>query len=86
MSASTTVDCPDCAAPLILAEFSAWGASANFVSIVCGGCGSTVTYPTTWDGAVDVSGAPIGRGVHGTTREARESEVLLSRPTLEEPT
>jgi hypothetical protein len=86
MNPSTTVNCPDCAHPLVLSEFTLWGAQANLKSIVCGECGSPVTYPTSPDGSLDVTGAPIGRGVHGTTREERLSEVLLSRPTLEQPT
>lgn len=84
MEATTTVNCPDCAHPLRLSEFTPWG-EANLKCIVCAECGSAVTYPTSPDGSVDVSRAPIGRGVHGTTREARESEVLVSRPTLEQP-
>lgn len=85
MNPSTTVDCPDCAHPLILSEFTSWGAQTNFKSIVCGQCSSPVTYPTSPDGSIQVTRAPIGRGVHGTSREAREGEVLLSRPTLEQP-
>jgi ribosomal protein S27E len=79
----STVNCPDCARPLVLAEFVVWGAS-TFKTTVCAGCASTVTYPSTADGLIDVSGPPVGRGVHGTTREERGREVLLSRPSLEQ--
>ena len=85
MDNTLTVNCPDCAHPLRLSEFTPWG-EANLKSIVCSECSSAVTYPTSPDGSVDISSAPIGRGVHGTTREARGAEVLVSRPTLEQPT
>jgi ribosomal protein S27E len=80
----TTVDCPDCAHPMVLSEFLIWGAQGTLKTLACAECGSTVTYPTAPDGALDVSHAPIGRAVHGTTREERAMETLASRPTLEQ--
>ena len=84
MDPIATVKCPDCAHPLVLAEFRPWAAQTFFKSIVCGQCGSTVTFPSYPDGSVNATGPPFGRGVHGTTREARGMEVLLSRPQLEQ--
>jgi len=78
---TATVNCPDCAQPIPLDGFADWGAQTMFKSAVCPGCETTVTYPSTSDGLVDVTRAPIGRGVHGTTRASRETEVLASRPT-----
>jgi len=82
--ATTTTKCPDCPRLLPLDEFVLWGAHTEFKTIVCPGCGSTVTFATSADGSVDTSHAPLGRGVHGTTREGRQLETLLSRPRLEQ--
>jgi hypothetical protein len=81
---STTVDCPDCAHPMMLREFLVWGAQGTLKSLGCVECGSTVTYPSAPDGSLDISHAPIGRAVHGATREERALETLASRPTLEQ--
>lgn len=78
-----TVDCLDCAHPIPLDAFVAWGAQQILKTTACSECGSTVTYPSRPDGSLDTTRAPVGRGVHGTTREARAMEVLLSRPNLE---
>ena len=67
-----------------MAEFSIWGAQLVLKSATCACCGSTVTYPMAADGSLDTTHAPIGRAPHGTTREARATEVLASRPRLEE--
>lgn len=80
----TTVACVDCAHPIPTRDFVNWGTQAMWKTTACKGCGSTVTYPSAPDGSLDTSHAPIGRGVHGTTRAAREMEVLASRPTLEQ--
>jgi len=82
---STTVNCPDCAHPVPIGDFVDWGAQTMFKTNACAKCGSTVTYPSAPDGSLDTTHAPIGRGVHGTTRTAREREVLVSRPSLEQP-
>lgn len=79
-----TVNCPDCAHPIAHDEFVDWGAQTMFKTAVCAECGTTITYPTSADGQLETSRPAVGRGVHGTTREARLSEVLLSRPTLEQ--
>ena len=81
---ATTVECPDCAHPLVLSEFRPWAAQTYLKTIVCAECSSTVTFPTHPDGSVDAARPPFGRGLHGTTREARGREVLLSRPALEQ--
>jgi len=83
-SSRTTVDCPDCAHPMALSEFLMWGPQGSLKSLTCAHCGSTVTYPVAADGSLDISGAPIGRAVHGTTREERAMETLASRPALEQ--
>ena len=79
-----TVACPDCASPMALGTFVPWAAQTMLKSASCPDCGSTVTFPTWPDGSVDTTRAPIGTGLHGTTREAREMEVLVSRPRLEQ--
>lgn len=79
-----TVNCPDCAHPIPHADFGNWGAQTMFKTTRCTECGSTVTYPSAPDGTLDTTRAPVGRGVHGTTRATRETEVLLSRPALEQ--
>lgn len=81
---TATVGCPDCAHPMVRAEFVSWGAQSSLRSLACAECGTTVTYPTSPDGSLDVSHAPVGRAVHGTTREERASETLASRPALEQ--
>ena len=81
---NTTVGCPDCAHPMVRSEFVIWGAQSSLKSLACVECGSTVTYPMAADGAIDVSHAPVGRALHGTTREERALETLVSRPTLEQ--
>jgi endogenous inhibitor of DNA gyrase (YacG/DUF329 family) len=80
---TATVECPDCAHPIPLGDFANWGTQAMFKSTVCAACGTAVTYPSSPDGSLDTSRAPIGRGVHGTSREARATEVLASRPLME---
>lgn len=81
---ASTVNCPDCAHPMALSEFLIWGTQHSLKTLTCADCGSTVTYPTGADGSLDISHAPIGRAVHGTTREERAMETLASRPALEE--
>ena len=78
----TTVDCPDCAHPIPLEDFVNWGTQTMFKSTRCTECKSTVTYPDSPDGSLDITHSPIGRGVHGSTRAARETEVLASRPAV----
>lgn len=78
----TTVDCPDCAHPIPLEDFVNWGTQTIFKSTACTECKTTVTYPSLPDGSLDIARSPIGRGVHGTTRAAREMEVLASRPAM----
>jgi hypothetical protein len=80
---TATIDCPDCAHPIPRADFVNWGTQTMFKSTSCTECSTTVTYPSTPDGALDTTGAPIGRGVHGTDRESRATEFLVSRPSLE---
>jgi hypothetical protein len=81
---NSTVDCTDCAHPIPLADFVDWGAQSVFKTTACTRCGTTVTYPSASDGSLVTTGAPIGRGAHGTTRESRGMEVLVSRPALEQ--
>jgi len=80
---ATTVNCPYCAHLLVLDAFVVWGAETTFKTTVCTGCASTVTYPSSVDGRIDVTGAPVGRAVHGTTREERGRETLASRAHLD---
>ena len=78
---TTTVNCPDCTRPIPLNDFVNWGAQTMFKTTACPGCDTTVTYPSAPDGSLNITRSPIGRGMHGTTRAAREMEVLASRPT-----
>ena len=83
MDPAATFRCPECGHDMFASKFVPWGAQAALMTASCSACAGVVTLPSTADNTVDLTATPIGRGLHGTTREDRESETLVSRQRLE---
>jgi transcription elongation factor Elf1 len=83
MDPTPTFSCPRCGNEMFAANFVPWGAQAALMTATCTVCDGVVTLPSTAHNTVDLTATPIGRGLHGTTRDERERETLVSRPQIE---